>query len=165
MPPTCACSPGSQRGARSPLGHPGPRRSRCRGLGIWNAPSRGSATGAAVHGLLRRGGLVHLIFHPFHSFLRTDGKQDSVFSKRSTRYLSITLFCKGLVPGSQGAWFSAPEQPQTLDFPFALTPHGRQRLLREAFWSLSAHGSCDNVEYTVPNNELLPSMPNEFFTV
>lgn len=51
-------------GKKSPLRHPRPAASASAGLGIWNAPLRDPATGAAVHLLSKKGALV-LFLPPF----------------------------------------------------------------------------------------------------
>lgn len=148
MPPTRARSPGRLGAGRCPLGHARPDRSHFGGLGICNASSSWDpATRAAGSASLAEEGSFDA-FPPVlpSTLLSTDGKQDSVFSKRSQHILLFTLFRQGRAPGIAGSF--AVRARAILNPAFSLryqAPLGRQHLLQEAFLSFPAQVSCSSL--------------------
>lgn len=70
-----------------PVRHPGPDSSSFSGHNISSVPSRDPATGAAC--LTKEGSLGSFPTSVPSTMLSTDGKRDSVFSKRSTTHFAL----------------------------------------------------------------------------
>lgn len=162
MPPPGTCLPRRLGAGRCPLrsARPTAPSSADSAFGML-APGMRQQELLAVPVLLKRGAWFFPSLHPFHTPLHRWKSRLSFLQKINNTFCPLPfsawdrrkLCCQCRTTPSPGFSFCCP------------APHGRQRLLWEAFLSLPAQVSCSSWEPTIPTNDPFSLCLSKFLTV